>query len=140
MLYILLLIYVLFLSEGFGRKDFFDREYRYNLVPFREIKRCILYWDVLGIDNAFMNLFGNVLAFLPFGFFLPILSPKVRKIGILTLLGFCLTFVVESIQLIFKVGCFDVDDLLLNTFGAFFGYLLFAGCDRIRRRIYEKKV
>lgn len=36
-----------------------------------------------------------------------------------------LSVTVEVIQLITKVGCFDVDDMILNTAGAALGYLLF---------------
>ena len=43
-------------------------------------------------------------------------------------------------QLIGKVGCFDVDDLILNTLGAVTGYVIFLVCNRMRRRIYEKKI
>ena len=42
-MYILLLVYFLFLSEEYGRKDFALREYRYNLTPFQEIKRFWIY-------------------------------------------------------------------------------------------------
>jgi len=47
---------------------------------------------------------------------------------------------VEVIQLITKVGCFDVDDMILNTAGAALGYLLFFICDHLRRKIYGKKI
>ena len=39
--------------------------------------------------------------------------------------GFLLSLTVEVIQLISKVGCFDVDDLILNTLGAVLGYVFF---------------
>ena len=38
---------------------------------------------------------------------------------------FVVSLVVETIQLIFKIGCFDVDDLFLNTLGGLFGVLLY---------------
>jgi len=43
---------------------------------------------------------------------------------------------VETIQLVWKVGSFDVDDLILNTLGGVIGYLLFWICNKIRRKIY----
>ena len=54
--------------------------------------------------------------------------------------GFGLSLVVETIQLITKVGCFDVDDLILNTLGAALGYLAFAVCNYLRRKRYGKKI
>lgn len=57
-----------------------------------------------------------------------------------TALGFGLSLLVESIQLVFKVGCFDVDDLILNTLGAAIGYMLFAVCNYLRRKRYGEKI
>lgn len=139
-IYILLLIYFLFLAEEYGRKSFAQREYRYNLVLFQEIRRFWVYRSRVGYLAAFLNLAGNVIGFLPFGFILPVIGKRMRNGVLVTICGFCLSLFVESIQLICKVGCFDVDDLLLNTLGAVLGYLLFVICNRIRRWIYEKKI
>lgn len=139
-LYILLLIYFLFLSEEYGRKDFALREYRYNLVPFLEIKRFWIYREQVGYMAAFLNLGGNVIGFLPFGFFLPVIGCRFRCGWLTGILGFCLSLFVETVQLVCKVGSFDVDDLMLNTLGAVLGYLLFKICNLIRRHVYEKKV
>ena len=46
----------------------------------------------------------------------------------------------ETVQLIAKVGCFDVDDLILNTLGAAIGYMLFAVCNYLRRKRYGEKI
>jgi glycopeptide antibiotics resistance protein len=46
---------------------------------------------------------------------------------------------VETIQLVSKVGSFDVDDLLLNTIGGFIGCLAFLWMNRIRRSYEEKE-
>ena len=140
MIYIGLLIYFLFLSEEYGRTSFDQRIYRYNLTPFQEIKRFWTYRHRVGFWVSFLNLAGNVIGFLPFGFFLPILSRRLRNGVLVTMSGFGLSLLVESIQLIFKVGCFDVDDLILNTLGVLFGYLFFWICNGIRRMIYEKKI
>ena len=139
-IYIGLLIYFLFLSEEYGRTSFDQRMYRYNLTPFQEIKRFWIYRHRVGFWVSFLNLAGNVIGFLPFGFFLPILSRRLRNGVLVTMSGFGLSLLVESIQLIFKVGCFDVDDLILNTLGVLFGYLSFWICNGIRRMSYEKKI
>lgn len=139
-LYILALIYFLFFSEEYGRIAMEEREYRYNLVPFVEIRRFWVYRKQLGFLAVFTNLFGNVAGFLPFGFMLPVITGKIRSGLLITLAGFGLSLTVEVIQLITKVGCFDVDDLILNTAGAALGYLLFFICDHLRRKIYGKKI
>jgi len=37
------------------------------------------------------------------------------------------------------VGCFDVDDILLNTIGGVLGYIVFVVCNLLRRRNDRKK-
>lgn len=72
---------------------------------------------------------GNVVMFLPFGFLVPLLWRGVGW-GRALLLGVCLTFFVESCQLL--VGrAFDVDDLMLNALGVLAGY----GIWRLWRRL-----
>ncbi len=137
------LIYFLFFSESYGRVGFAEREYHYNVVPFREIKRFWIYREQLGVFAVVTNLLGNVVGFVPFGFILPLIVRRARGFFLITLLGFALSLFVEVVQLITKVGCFDVDDLILNTLGAAVGYILFAVChlidDQTRRKKYGEK-
>ena len=117
-----------------------ERQYRYNLIPFVEIRRFWVYRRQLGFMAVAANLFGNVIGFLPFGFILPVILDKMRSGWLIVLAGFGLSVTVEVIQLITKVGCFDVDDMILNTLGAALGYGIYAVCDRIRRKINGKKI
>lgn len=71
-LYVLALIYFLFFSEEYGRAAMEERQYRYNLIPFVEIRRFWVYRKQLGLMAVVTNLFGNVIGFLPFGFILPV--------------------------------------------------------------------
>lgn len=139
-IYVLLLIYFLFFSEEYGRVAAAERAYRYNLVPFVEIRRFWIYREQVGTFAMFTNIFGNVLGFIPFGFILPVINRRMRSGFLITLSGFGLSLTVEVIQLVAKVGCFDVDDLILNTLGALSGYLAFALCDYLRRKYYGKKI
>ena len=52
-LYVLLLIYFLFFSEGYGRIAEEERIYRYNLKPFVEIRRFWMYREQVGL-SAFL--------------------------------------------------------------------------------------
>jgi glycopeptide antibiotics resistance protein len=83
---------------------------------------------------------GNVVGFIPFGFILPVILKKFRSGFLIILSGFTLSLCVEVLQLIMRVGCFDVDDLILNTLGAALGYLAFFICDHIRRQYNGKKI
>jgi len=123
-IYIVGLCYFLFFAEMFGRTHI-TGDYQYNLELFREIKRFWTYRESLGFKAVFLNLFGNVVGFIPFGLLLPILFPKVKNIVLVMISTFMLSLCFEVFQLVFKVGCFDVDDLLLNTVGGFVGYIIF---------------
>ena len=114
------------------------QEYHYNLVLFKEIKRFWNYRKQLGIFATATNLLGNVLIFLPFGFFMPMAS-KYRSFFSTSFYSLALSLVVEISQLFMKVGCFDVDDLLLNTIGGMLGYIAFTVCNVIRRNYAKKK-
>ncbi|MCD7708579.1 MAG: VanZ family protein [Clostridiales bacterium] len=129
--YLVLLFYFLFFSEGFGRGEMSDG-YRMNLTLFREIKRFITYRDILGRKTVMINLAGNVIAFLPFGILWPIVRDYKTNWFFTTLTAFALSLAAELLQLIFKIGSFDVDDLLLNTAGAVVGYLICAAVHRHR--------
>lgn len=122
--YLIALIYFLFFSEQMGRVP--SNEYKYSLEPFREIRRYIIYRKEIGLFNVMLNLFGNIICFVPFGFVLPIMSNKQRGIFKITVLTFLTSLLVELIQLLSKVGSCDVDDIILNTLGGFLGYVLFA--------------
>ncbi len=134
-LYLLGLTYFLFFAESYGR-TMADREYSYNLVPFLEIKRFWQNREILGNIAVFVNLAGNVIAFVPYGFFLPILNGRIRGSLHMGMLTFEFSLLIEVMQLLLKVGSFDVDDLMLNTLGGILGYLTFAFCNLIRRRRY----
>lgn len=136
-LYILFIVYFLIFSDWYGRTGTMD-EYHYNLVLFREIKRFWNYREEVGLFAMFTNLFGNVIIFIPFGFFMPMAS-KYRSIFSTVFYSFGLSLCVETFQLITKVGSFDVDDLLLNTVGGLVGYLIFVLGEALRRRHVKKK-
>lgn len=67
--YILFLIYFLFLAEWYGRTEVTE-EYRYNLELFKEIRRFLTYREQLGMFTVLANLLGNIMIFVPYGFFI----------------------------------------------------------------------
>ena len=133
--YMILLVYFLFFSEEYGRTEPYET-YKYNLELFKEIKR---YWynrEKIGTLFFLINLVGNVVVFMPFGFLVPVMYREQRRDVVyrghyfrsmlfVLLLGFLFSLVIEFIQLVTKVGCFDVDDLLLNTSGVLLGYIIY---------------
>ena len=126
LVYFVVLFYFLFFSEEMGR-TYSERAYHYNLSPFHEIMRFIKYRHVLGWQAVALNIWGNIVAFMPFGSFLPIYSSRCRNVWMTVLYSFELSLLVELLQLVFKVGSFDVDELFLNTIGGLLGYLVYKG-------------
>lgn len=136
-IYLGLLAYLVFFSKEFGRQVHTDM--RYNIVPFKTITNFYYYSTTKGFV---INIFGNLLAFMPLGVLWPIVFKKPYDkvyIHIVLLWSFTISLFIEIIQVLSKVGAFDVDDLILNTVGGFIGYLIYKLLSRrykaaIRRR------
>lgn len=97
---------------------------RANFIPFYSI-----YYYLISkqepLEVGLVNVIGNVLIFVPFGFFLPLIWHKLRSWKKLTLVLFLTSLTLELAQLLFAIGNFDIDDTLLNVFGGWIGCLLF---------------
>lgn len=132
LLYLALLVYFLFFAESFGRTDSVRSGYSYNLTPLKEIKRFWIYRDRLGMRAFLLNIVGNIVGFMPGGFFLPVVSRRSKKWYNTVLIGAGFSLFVETVQLVFQVGSFDVDDMILNTAGAGLGYILYRMVQRAR--------
>lgn len=133
MVYIGILVYFLFFAEMMGR-DANLRVYSYNLEPFKEIGRFIRYRRKLGAAAVWLNLAGNVAAFMPFGAFVPALFKRHARLWQTAFLTMAFSLLIECIQLASKVGSFDVDDIILNTLGGLLGGLLYKGYAAIINR------
>ena len=125
-IYIIALFYFLFFAESMGRTTRGD-EYHYNLQPLFEIKRIWRSSHILGMKYVILNFAGNVIAFIPFGYLLPKMVKKKPRLFHTVLFSFEFSLLVELTQLISRTGSFDVDDLILNTFGGLIGYILYYG-------------
>ena len=134
LLYMLAVVYLMFFFEKYDR-TLADRQYLFNLVPFREIRRFIVYRDVLGTSVVIENLIGNIIGFVPFGYILPLIYKNKRKFWLITLLTAEFSLFIELTQLMLRVGSCDIDNIILNTCGGMLGYGLFFISNRIRRKI-----
>ena len=79
------------------------------------------------------------MAFMPFGFFLPLVSEHKIKFFKVFITAFSLSLLIELIQLISKVGSCDVDDLILNTLGGLLGYWCFCIYKNMNRAYKKSK-
>lgn len=113
----------------------------HNFVPFETIKTYLFYANNLNPNIRISNLAGNVIGFIPFGFLLPLIWRSFRSFTRITIAAFCLSLTFELLQLFFRFGSFDVDDLILNTAGGMIGYapFMFIGLYMGQKRGKTKK-
>lgn len=71
-----------------------------------------------------INLAGNLLIFVPLGFFAPLLWRKLRHWWAAPGLSMGVSCLIEFLQL-FLGRSVDIDDVILNTLGGLAGYILF---------------
>ncbi len=95
----------------------------YNLIPLRTLRH---YCFLLTLDahrrHAVINLVGNVVLFIPLGFLLPAVFPKLRRLLRTLLAALVIMYLVETAQIFTLLGFFDMDDLILNLLGTAVGY------------------
>ena len=90
-----------------------------NLLPFKTI------WPYLtgefGLLIGGLNIVGNIIFLIPLGLLLPQLFSRINQLRVLLIaVLFCLA--IELTQVYFKIGIFDIDDVLLNVLGVMVGY------------------
>jgi len=134
-IYLSVLIYTTFfngLRNIYSVKDIsiFDYAKQFtNLVPFRTISlyiKWILDEDRYNNSVPIINLSVNLILLFPMGYFLPKLIRPLKKFGLYFLVCSLLLVLIEIIQLFTRRGSFDVDDFILNIFGAIIGFWLFS--------------
>lgn len=103
----------------------------YNIVPFKTIDLHIRYYSR---SWAKLNLWGNLIPFVPYGFLLPIVYPKMNRFANVFLYGLLSVLFIEVFQFFTRLGTFDVDDIMLNMVGICFGYLLFQAGNFVCKR------
>ncbi|MBU3128954.1 VanZ family protein [Clostridium tagluense] len=111
--YILLLIKILFLS----RISHLEHS-SINLTPFYSIMEYISG----RFANAFSNVVGNIVIFIPLGTYLSLFKNDKRVITNLLLI-FIVSLFVEIIQGLLGIGASDIDDIILNYLGGVIGIL-----------------
>ena len=99
-----------------------------NLVPFKEMFRYSF-----GSPKFIKNVVGNIIMFIPFGFFVSYYL-KANKLSYPVILTLIVSLTIELVQL--KIGrVFDIDDVILNVVGGFCGFLIYVGLSAISNRL-----
>ena len=132
LLYILLFQHPTYLSTGTTYVENLLERFRLgNYIPFFTIAQYATgrpTWPI-----ALLNVIGNVVIFVPFGVLLPLLYCSLPSLKRTVFLGLTCSFGFEALQLLLITGSFDVDDVLLNTFGVALGYVCLKFCMYRRR-------
>jgi glycopeptide antibiotics resistance protein len=88
-----------------------------NLIPFNDHL-------ILTAENIL-----NVLIFVPFGIYAAMLFEK-WMLGKKIVFCFLLSLLVEGLQYIFRVGAFDITDIITNTLGGLTGLIIYLVIDK----------
>ena len=102
---------------GMGRYQYDD-----NIVRMQPIISTI--WFIEGTISWFeivKIVLGNVVMFIPFGF-LGWFFPHLQDLKKLLIAFVSAIVIVEALQYFSRLGVFDVDDIILNTFGVYLGW------------------
>lgn len=101
-----------------------------NFIPFKEIFRYRL-----GSRLFLKNVLGNVLLFMPFGFFASYYL-NVKKSYSVIILTMIASISIEYVQM--SIGrVFDVDDILLNICGGILGYVVYYFLRKLTNKLPE---
>ncbi|VXB52947.1 VanZ family protein [Chryseobacterium sp. 8AT] len=113
--YTIFLLYLMFF--GMGRLQYEDNIVRIKPIVSTVwfIQETISWFDIVRI------VLGNVVMFIPFGF-LGWIFPQLKNLKSLIITFVSAIVIVEALQYFSRLGVFDVDDVLLNTFGVFLGW------------------
>lgn len=106
-------VILIYSSTVFFRETQIKRSFNY--VPFWSYERPDLY-----VENMM-----NIIFFIPIGFILGTIvrtKASLRNGIVAVLLGLCLSFGIEMLQLLFMKGFSETDDIIHNTTGCILGY------------------
>ena len=89
-----------------------------NLIPFKEMTRY-----EIGSYKFMKNIVGNILLFVPFGFFASYYLNN-KKASVITIVTLIVSGCAEGMQ--YYLGrVFDIDDVILNVLGGLIGFILY---------------
>jgi glycopeptide antibiotics resistance protein len=108
-----------------------------NLVPFKTILVYLL--GDKGLLIAGINLIGNIVLLMPVGFVVPFFSRKIRWRNMLAIAALA-GFAIEGMQVLLRLGIFDIDDVILNGLGVMVGYWAFTILTRNLRSMGSRDI
>jgi len=116
--YILLLLWMILFKyvmpwELFSQSRYFSRSM--NLLPF---------FDVIKGNFTMLDIYGNILVFIPMGIYISMFSSRTRwYINLLKVAG--ISFGIELVQYLLAIGASDTTDIVTNSIGGLIGILIY---------------
>lgn len=83
------------------------------------------------LSISIKQVVGNIILFIPLGFYAPLVWFKIRRLKQVVLIGLLTSLGIEVIQMLISLiigvryRSFVVDDIILNTIGVILGYFIF---------------
>jgi glycopeptide antibiotics resistance protein len=97
-------------------------QYEDNIVRIKPIVSTLWFiHDTVRWVDIFKIVVGNVVMFIPFGF-LGWVFLQLKDLKSLIIAFVSAIVIVEALQYFSRLGVFDIDDIILNTFGVFLGW------------------
>ncbi len=136
-LYIILMLWLLF-GQRMGREPFGSYwevvNSNINFFPFKTVRLFLK--EIRGsfsdytVHHSVINLAGNIIMFIPLGFFVPYVFSKFSSFLRSLFFISVIIIAIEIIQLFTLLGSCDIDDYILNIAGAIIGYGIFRTISR----------
>ena len=112
-IYMIVLLWILIFKLGVHFSYMESR--RVNLIPFGRSAH-----STINLSEIILN----VIIFVPLGLYAGILFKR-WILGKLCLFVFLTSFAIENLQYIFRIGAFDVTDIITNVSGGIIGWVIF---------------
>ena len=108
-----------------------------NVVPIKETINTFMHSET-GMRNSLRNLIGNILVFMPLGFFIPLLFDKFNNLKKVLKVGCLSSLAIELSQLFVGSNVCDIDDVIYNTLGALAGFICYETFETIIKKVNLK--
>lgn len=108
-----------------------------NIVPIKETINTFMHSET-GMRNSLRNLIGNILVFMPLGFFIPLLFDKFNNLKKVLKVGCLSSLAIELCQLFVGGNVCDIDDVIYNTLGALAGFICYKTFETIIKKVNLK--
>ena len=100
-------------------------------VPFVDSIKLFMQGSIFA---AYYNVVGNIVWFMPLGFFCGMLYGSKKGESRALKYGFLTSFFIEFAQFIFYTGVSHIDDIICNVLGSWLGFLLYRLIQKRRKK------